>query len=232
MDDASGVAGTRRGYDRVAERYAAEIAGELPAKPLDRALLDALAELATGAADPATGATVLDVGCGPGHATAYLAGRGVLALGADLSPAMGALAHRATSLPFCAADMTALPVRSRTLAGIACLYAVIHLDEPGRAAAFREFARVLRAGGYALIAFHTSDADVATGEATTLSQWWGHQVSLTFRFLDPATEVDALARAGLELVARLDRGPDPAVEHPSQRSYLLVRRGSGGVAAA
>jgi len=39
---------TRASYDRVAERYAAEIGDELRGKPLDRALLDGFAELRTG----------------------------------------------------------------------------------------------------------------------------------------------------------------------------------------
>ena len=211
-------AGTRRRYDRVARRYATEIGDELAGKPLDRAMLDAFAELTAGA-------PVLDAGCGPGHTTAYLAARGVVAVGLDLSPAMCRAAQDATSSPFAAADMTALPIRSRTLAGVLCLYAVIHLDAAERAAAYAEFARVLRSGGHALIAFHTSDDDVHTGESKTMTDWWGHPVDLTFRFLDPAAETATLARAGLELVARLDRAPYPGVEHASQRSYLLVRNG-------
>ena len=89
---------------------------------------------------------------------------------------MCTVAHRATSLPFAAAEMTALP----------------------------------------------------TGQSTTLTNWWGHAVELTFRFLDPVVEAAALARAGLELTARLDRGPYPGVEHASQRSYLLVQRPDRG----
>lgn len=219
MDD---TARTRRSYDRVARRYASEIGDELGGKPLDRAMLNAFAELTSGG-------PVLDAGCGPGHATDYLAHRGVAAVGLDLSPAMCAVAQHAAAQhaagpPFAAAEMTALPVRARSLAGVLCLYAVIHLDAPQRAGAYAEFARVLRPGGHALIAFHTSDADVHTGESKTLTEWWGHSVDLTFRYLDPAAETAALARAGLELVAQLDRAPDPAVEHPSQRSYLLVQR--------
>jgi SAM-dependent methyltransferase len=216
-DDATTLAGTRRSYDLVADRYAAEISDELDGKPLDRALLHMFAEVTAGA-------PVIDVGCGPGHATAYLARRGAGAIGLDLSPVMCAVAQRATALPFAAANMTALPVRSQAVAGIVCLYAVIHLDAPRRAAAYAEFARVLRPGGHGLIAFHTGDADVQTGQSRTLTDWWGHPVDLTFRFLDPATEAAALGQAGLQLTARLDRGPYPAAEHPSQRSYLLVRR--------
>jgi ubiquinone/menaquinone biosynthesis C-methylase UbiE len=151
-------------------------------------------------------------------------GRGVLSVGVDLSPAMCAVARRATALPFAAADMTALPIRSQAVSGILCWYAVIHLDQPARARAHAEFARVLRPGAHALVAFHISDTDAQPGQTKHLAEWWDHCVELTFRFLDPGAEAAALARAGLNLVARLDRAPHPGVEHASQRSYLLVRR--------
>jgi SAM-dependent methyltransferase len=215
--DLTDMASMRRSYDLVAGRYAAEIGDELRGKPLDRAVLDAFAELTAGA-------PVLDLGCGPGHATAYLARRGTHAVGLDLSPVMCHVAHRATRLPFVAADMTALPIKAQALMGVLCLYAVIHLDAAQRAAAYTEFARVLRPGGHALIAFHTSDADVRAGQAKTLTNWWGHPVQLTFHFLDPVAEAAALGRAGLDLIAQLDRAPQPGVEHASQRSYLLLRR--------
>ncbi|MFJ5778663.1 class I SAM-dependent methyltransferase [Streptomyces sp. NPDC093094] len=208
---------TSLSYDTVAERYATEIAGELDGKPLDRALLDTLTELADGG-------PVLDIGCGPGHATAHLARKGARAAGLDLSPAMCAVARRATGLPFASADMTALPVRSGSLSALLCWYALIHLDAPQRGAAYAEFARVLRPGGHALLAFHTSDADTAPGSSRRLTDWWDHPVDLTFHFLDPSAETRALTAAGLTLAARLDRTPDPDTEHPSLRTYLLLRR--------
>lgn len=220
---------TRQSYDLVAARYAEELGDELAAKPLDRALLDALAELAEGG-------TVLDVGCGPGHVAAYLAGRGAQAggdlggvcldaravVGVDLSPQMCAHA----SVPVCAGDMTALPVRSHSVAALVCLYAVIHLDDAQRAAAYAEFARVLEPGGHALVAFHVRDTETQAGQEKALTNWWGHEVALTFRFLDPDTETRALAEAGLTVTARLDRAPDPRAEHASDRTYLLLRAAS------
>jgi SAM-dependent methyltransferase len=207
----------RRSYDAVAPVYAAALGAELRQKPLDRALLDAFAETAGDG-------IVADVGCGPGHIAAYLAGRGVPVIGLDLSPGMCATGRRATALPFAAADMTALPVGAGRLAGLICFYAVIHLPADGRRRAYREFARVLRAGAQALIAFHTGDAETPTGGSRRATELLGQAVDLTFHFLDPAAEADALAAAGLHEVARLDRHPQGA-EHPSRRSYLLVRRG-------
>lgn len=201
---------TRRSYDRVAARYASELSGELAGKPLDRALLDVVAELADG--------PVLDVGCGPGQIGAYLADR-VSVVGVDLSPQM--CTHAA--IPTCAGDMTALPFRSHSVSALVCLYAVIHLDADQRALAYREFARVLRPGGHALVAFHVRDAEIHAGQARTLTEWWGNDVELTFRFLDPDEETRALAGAGLTVTARLDRSPDSRVEHASDRTYLLAR---------
>jgi SAM-dependent methyltransferase len=207
---------TRRSYDAVAARYAAEIGGELDGKPLDRALLDALAERCAGRA-------VADVGCGPGHVAAYLAGRNTRVVAIDLSPAMCALAHGPLALPAAVADMTGLPLRSASLGGVVCWYAVIHLDRPGRTAAYAEMARVLRPGGVALVAFHTSDAEYQPGGAKRVERWWGQPVELTFRYLDPAAEIDLARAAGLELSARLDRQPGEG-EHPSERTYLLLSR--------
>jgi SAM-dependent methyltransferase len=92
---------------------------------------------------------------------------------------MCAVARRSTGLPFAAADMTALPVRSGSVAAILCWYAVIHLGDRRRPSAYAEFARVLRPGGHALLAFHTGDAETAPGGSRRLTEWWDHPVDLT-----------------------------------------------------
>lgn len=205
----------RQDYDRVAEEYAAQVGAELAGKPLDRSLLDAFVV-------SSDGGLIADIGCGPGHVSAYLAAAGAQVVGLDLSPQMCAVGLRTTALPFAAADLRALPLAPGALAGIVCWYAVLHLDEAERLAAYREMARVLRPGGQALLAFHTSDSAVPMGGAVVLTEFLGEQVDLTFRYLDPAAETAALASAGLTLVQRWDREPYPEVEHASRRSYLLV----------
>ena len=206
---------TRRSYDAVATQYAAAIGDELRHKPLDRALLNLISDLAADG-------VVLDLGCGPGHVAAHLAERSSV-IGLDLSEAMATEAWRTRNVPACAGDLTALPIRTRSAAAVVCLYAVIHLDDHDREAAYAELARVLQRGGHALIAFHVRDADHVAGDVITMREWWGNSVELIFRFLEPEREIAALGRAGLELVARVDRVPYRNAEHPSERCSLLVR---------
>jgi SAM-dependent methyltransferase len=211
------VSDIRRSYDAVAQRYAAEIGSELQGKPLDRALLRAVA-------DTAGPHPVADIGCGPGHVAAYLATLGVSAFGLDLSPRMCALTHREGPVPAVAGDACELPLAPTSLAAVVCLYTVIHLDTASRARAYAELFRVLQPGGQALIAFHVFDDEVAAGGCRTLTRWWDHEVDLTFRFLDPDGELAAMVQAGFRFVARIDRAPYVGIEHPSQRTYLLVAR--------
>jgi uncharacterized protein YceH (UPF0502 family) len=77
----------RASYDAVAGAYADELADELTGMPFETWLLDRVAA-------HAAGGPVVEVGCGPGHATAYLAERGADAMGIDLSPGMVAEARR------------------------------------------------------------------------------------------------------------------------------------------
>ena len=71
----------RASYDAVAPAYADQLVDELLDKlPFERWLLDRVAA-------HADGGPVVEVGCGPGHVTAYLADAGADASGIDLSPA-------------------------------------------------------------------------------------------------------------------------------------------------
>lgn len=218
-NDSDDLTLVRVAYDAVAADYAAQLGDELTHKPLDRALLTALAELSTDG--PLT-----DVGCGPGHVTAFLAERHRDVLGLDLSPQMISTANRRyPDLRFTVADMRRLPVDRATWAGIAALYSVIHLDAAQRADSFADFRRVLREGGWLLLAFHVDDADHHPGNIAHHTSWFGHDVQLDGHFFNPDVITAELAAADLHVTARLDRDPDPAIEYPSRRAYLLAQAG-------
>jgi SAM-dependent methyltransferase len=200
-----------RGYALIARGYREQLGDELVGKPLDRAFLDAFVERVNG--------MVVDVGCGPGHVASYLATRGALVEGVDLSPEMIAEAKATHSnLVFRVADMFALPYANESLGGIVAFYAIVHLKSGELVTPFREFHRVLAPGGLCMIAFH------AGTDTIHVDEMFGATTSLDFRFHSPDAVIEALTTAGFTIEARLDRAPYPDAEHPSQRTYLLARR--------
>jgi SAM-dependent methyltransferase len=200
-------------YDQLAVPYAARFAGELAHKPVDRALLDLIA------AD-ARGGQVADLGCGPGHAAAYLAARGARALGVDLSPETIARARAAfPAVDFAVGDLAAPPVPAGSLAGAVALYAIVHLTAEELPAAFAGIAAALAPGAPLLVAFHVGAEEVRVTELL------GVAVELTFRFHTTAQVVAALEWAGLAPEVKLERMPYLAVEHPNPRGYVIARRG-------
>ncbi|MEO3757985.1 class I SAM-dependent methyltransferase [Mycobacterium sp. B14F4] len=217
-DDGNPAVGIRATYDAVAAAYDAEFADELEAKPLDRALLTAFADLVGSG-------LICDIGCGPGHITRFLAHRHAEIIGLDLSPAMIEIARRhAPGLSFTVGSMLNLPVADNAWAGAVSLYSIIHLTPSERSAACHEFARVVRPGGWLLLAFHVDSPEFAVGAVNHLTSWFGECVELDGYFLEPDDVVAQLVAAGFTLKARLEREPLDGVEYPSRRCYLLAQR--------
>jgi ubiquinone/menaquinone biosynthesis C-methylase UbiE len=199
------------GYQSVARAYREHLSGELAGKPLDRAFLDAFAERVNGG-------LVVDVGCGPGHVARYLADRGAMIEGVDLSPAMIDEARDAhPGLTFRVADMFELPYEPASVRGLVAFYAIVHLKTDELVRPLHEFRRILVPGGLLALAFH------AGSETVHVDDLFGCATSLDFTFHRPEAVVEALVEAGFTLEARLDREPYPDVEHPSKRTYLLAR---------
>jgi SAM-dependent methyltransferase len=203
----------RRSYDAVAAEYALRISGELAHKPFDRArLLDLVARVA--------GHGVIgDVGCGPGHVTAFLAAAGAEVIGLDVSPAMVDEARaRHPGLRFEVTDLYALGDAPGRFAALVLFYVLIHAEGDALDAALLACHRALMPGGLLLAAVHLGEAPL------TLAEWWGSPVALTFRFF-AATELDdALRRAGFAILRSETRDPYPEVEHAAHRAYVLAAR--------
>jgi SAM-dependent methyltransferase len=101
------------------------------------------------------GDTVLDVGCGPGTFTAWLAARVApdgLALGLDVSVAMLDIAARGSAAPnlvFGRCGGAGLPLRDATVDAVACMATLQLLPDP--MAELDEIARVTRPGGRVVV---------------------------------------------------------------------------------
>ncbi|WP_181273707.1 class I SAM-dependent methyltransferase [Brevibacterium oceani] len=208
---------TRGSYDAIAAMYTDWFADELTAKPHDRAVLGAFSELvlATGSAD------VLDIGCGPGRITSFLAALGLTPSGLDLSPAMVELARGLyPSLDFTVGTMTALPHADDAFSGLVAWYSIIHIPDEELSTAFAEAARVLRPGGWFQLAFQLGD------RVDHFSDLAGFDVDLDFHRRSIDEVLTALEPHGFAPVTRLEREPDRAGRYPeaTRQGYLLVRR--------
>ena len=116
--------------------------------PVTAGTLEALLD----AAGVGAGSRVLDVGAGPGRATAGAAARGAAAVGVDFSPSMVKQARgRYPHLDFREGDAEALPFADATFDAVICNFGIGHFPRPD--VALREFARVLRPGGRAAFAW-------------------------------------------------------------------------------
>lgn len=123
-------------------------------EPYLRAGLAVFAELVHTAAD----GPVADVGCGPGHVTAYLHSLGVDAFGLDLSPGMIDVARRENpDLRFEVGSMTDLPLADSSVAGLVAFWSLIHVPDDVMPTVLGHFRRALRPGGPLLLGFHVGD---------------------------------------------------------------------------
>lgn len=213
------LSATRASYDAVADDYADRFQDELAAKPLDRAMLAAFAELVTASG----GGPVADIGCGTGRVTAHLAGLGLSVFGIDLSPGMLAVARRLyPGLRFEVGSMLELDLPDGSFGGVLAWYSIIHVPRGRLPVVFAEFRRVLAPGGYLQLGFQTGDETVHRTEGL------GHAIELDFHLRQPEHLTGLLTEAGLAVRARLLREPDEDdFTERSPQAFILARKPSG-----
>lgn len=203
----------RTSYDAVAGSYADHLVEELAGLPFETWLLDRV--VAHAGAEP-----VVDVGCGPGHVTAYLADAGADALGIDLSPAMIDEARR--RFPgghYQVGDLRRLsrPATSSAWAAVLGWYSLVHLAASELPEAVRALARPLAPGGWLVLALH------AGAEVRHVEALFGHQVDLDVVQHEPAHVLGVVEAAGLVAVEWYVRGPIAAQAETTQRLYVVGR---------
>ena len=217
MTDEAHLQTTRDSYDEVAGEYAAYVLDVFPTDRVDQAMIGLFADLVAGH----TVTEVADIGCGPGHITAFLAGRGASVVGIDLSPAMIDLARRAhPDLRFELGSLLALDIADEALGGVLAHYSIIHTPPDRVPDAFAEFSRVLAPGGFLLVSFQTGD--------DSLHDWLEHNHKVASSYRWSLTGMAAfLAPAGFTEVARLRAEPGPS--NRFHEGHLLARKaGLGG----
>lgn len=201
----------RASYDRAADNYVEMVAttgiGDIRTHPWLKAAMDAFAS-AVAPIGP-----VLDVGCGPGTVTAYLADCGIEASGVDLSPRM--IDHARRLHPHCTftvGSATDLDLRPASLGGILGWWSLFNLPRDVLPSVLASFAAALRPGGQLIIATHVGDDDVERTEAYN-----GVPVQWTTYQWQPEQLIALVQQAGLRPVADLRLPAESATVLVAQR---------------
>lgn len=199
-------------YELIATEYAATFHDEFARRPSDRQVLVSFTELVGGG-------RALDVGCGPGQATAELAACGLRAEGLDGSAAMISIAReRHPSLTFCVADMRELPYPDKTFDAVCAWYSIIHTPAVELSGLFIEFSRILTDSGWLLLAFQTG------APTLTFSEAFGRAVDMEFLRHEIADVHAALEGAGFTVHTTTTRARLPEVGETADQTFVIARR--------
>ncbi|MFC5993811.1 class I SAM-dependent methyltransferase [Pseudonocardia hispaniensis] len=146
--------------DTYVDMVATTSLGDIRLMPWHRTAMDAFAD-AVGGLGP-----VLDVGCGPGTVTAYLAERGLDVSGVDLSPRMIEHARRLhPECTFTVGSSTDLDLAEGLWGGIVGWWSLFNLPRHVLPQVISSFARALVPGGQLIIGTHAGDGDLVRTEA-------------------------------------------------------------------
>ena len=204
----------RRSYSAVASSYADHLFNELTQLPFESWLLRRVIELAGDH-------PVIEVGCGTGHVTDYLAGEGADAMGLDLAPGMVEEARRRyPGRRFEVGDLNLLmrPVNDAGWGAVLAWYSLVHAAASELPSSIAALSRPLRPGGWLVVALH------AGAEVRHVDEWWDIDVELDFVLHDPVDVRAAAEGAGLVDLEWYHRGPIPSRDETTERFYLLARK--------
>jgi ubiquinone/menaquinone biosynthesis C-methylase UbiE len=155
----------RSGYNKIASRYTAKRVADSE----DVKLLDLLV------AQLPKNAVVLDAGCGSGYPVAQILSQSFRVTGVDFSNAQIQLAR--TNLPdssFVCADISQMPFKNDAFDALCSYYAIIHVLRKEHSRLLRDFHRILKKNGLALLCMGAGDIPEDTAEWEGIEMLWSH----------------------------------------------------------
>lgn len=197
MNQTEAESRARDGYDQMAEVYTKHVALEMTVPSLVRSLLEAFAHQVQQGGP----GTVADVGCGPGHVTAYLAGLGLDIFGVDNSPVLLDTARADhPDIRFELGQLASLPIEAGSLRAVVSKHSLIHTPADLVPAALDDFARVLAPGGLLFLSFFGSE------DPSTHGDGFDHAVTTAYQ-LDVEIMAKLVSAAGFKEEVRIVRQP-------------------------
>ena len=179
------------GYDRVTTNYL-RLVESMAGSHVRTKYLEALAERT------ASGARVLELGCGAGvPMTQALSGRYAV-VGLELAANQLALARANAPLAsLVRGDMVRLPFGDRAFDGAAAFYSMTHVPRDEHVSLLAEIMRVLRPGGCLVLTMGSSDNPDGVEQ-----DWLG--APMFFSHFDGARNVELVREAGFEVLSDED----------------------------
>jgi ubiquinone/menaquinone biosynthesis C-methylase UbiE len=174
----------KEGYNAIADRYLAERTRDSADVWLLNEFIERLAP----------GAKVLDAGCGAGVPISQLLSERFDVIGVDFSGAQIELAKKnVPSAKFLCQDMTSLDFPDETFDGITSYYAIIHIPRQEHQPLLRNFQRMLKPGGLALLCLGAEHlVDDIDEDYLGTRMYWSHY--------DKDTYLHMLVEAGFQIV--------------------------------
>ncbi|MBS1862550.1 MAG: class I SAM-dependent methyltransferase [Actinobacteria bacterium] len=170
------------------------------------------------------GARWIEVACGPGLIARAMAPRVGSVVGLDLTPAMiekaraDVAAARVENVSFELGDATAIDLPDDSLDGAITRFSLHHI--PGPVRVLEEMRRVVRPGGYVVVADHVTDDDGAAAA-------WHEEIE---RLRDPSHWACLTPARIAELAGRVGLEPDAEEVVPFAIDYgEWLNRGSGSL---
>jgi SAM-dependent methyltransferase len=201
-------------YDVVADAYADHFKSTEAEQPLELAMIDHFAGLLP---NPRV---VLDAGCGAGRMLPHLAAYGCDVQGVDLS--VGMIRRAQMDHPEFATmvgSLTGLAYADASFDGVFSWYSTIHSPDEDLEVILGEFRRVLRRGGYLLLAFQCGEGMREVGQGFRDR---GLDVMLNRWHRRPEALISRLQAAGLSTVARMER--EPLAGEGDPQAVIIARK--------
>ena len=188
------------GYNKIALKYHSE-----------RNKFESIIELRQFTKLLASGAKILDVGCGAGvPVTLFLVDEGFSVVGLDISEEMLSLAKKHVPKgEFLKADMSEMDFPDDSFDGIVSFYAIIHLPREKHAALFNKFHRILKPGGVMLIG-------MGKGEWEEIGEFFGEKMFWSHYSSEKSLELVKDAGFGIIFEEVLERG--------GEKGYWILAR--------
>jgi SAM-dependent methyltransferase len=198
----------RRGYDEIAETYAADREEDGPEREILARFIGELPD----------SARVLDAGCGGGTPVLADLSASATAVGADISRTQLDLA--ADAVPDAAlaqGDLAALPFRDGAFDAVTAYHSLIHIPRDQHRTVVDEFARVLADGGRVLLSEGTE------GWRGTNPDWLGAGVQMEWHIAGADATREHLRSAGFTVEAERNAADSLDDGNDARWAFLAAR---------